>query len=985
MSTRLPKKKMLTRPLEKRLMLDAALIADIGNALVWLDGTDQSTILDAEGDDAASGGAFSGTVATWQDKSGNGNNAVQSNAAKRPTYLTNAINGQAAVDFDTNNDILQFGAAGLNVGTDYTVFAVFDAPLPATGTWRTLFRGTTDHHIIVRNDGKLGVYDNGGGAFRDSGFDTDTLGAGGHLMSALMSGGQTVFDIDSQAVGTSDRQGDPNLTYFGNYQGGNQRFGEVGELLIFNRDLNAEEQHDIENYLADKWGITNTNIGPSIINKASSANTGATVSITGADLTSTDADNTNDRLIYTVSTLTANGLLKLNGVNLNISDTFTQEDVNSNLLTYTHDGGGSAADSFDFTVNDRVTTSAINTFNISVDNTYVDTPPVITTNAGIDAIVGTASTVTTAMLETTDVDTPDVNLIYTLTTDTVNGILRLNGTNLDAGDNFTQADIDNNLLTYTHGGGAILTDSFDFTLSDGVTALPSDTANIVATNALTSLAHVAGKATGDYTTLANGETFTAHIDNDGTSSWLLIGRGREGWEFDSDGQGSSADVVSNLGIAAGFSPKAYGTNIINDLIDYAGLDLSNVEIRLKRAADTTGTNYQEVRWNMISQTTWDWRFDSIDFDVQYEAQASVLGAAFTDTTSKTRDAISTPGSDSGNNYQRIFTWAWGGHASQKGFAYGTSVGGVNGNDPNTFLWENGGENHAIPYTEVYLRFKGDHPSITNLNIGADLLKGTSTIIENTMLNTNDIDTANASLTYRVTDITDNGTVYKNGVALVLNDTFTQDDINNNLITYTHNNSTTLLDGFDFTVTDGTTTLDTNNFTFSITEPPATNNSLGAPPDAPQDPTFNSSEGKTDSIFKQSREETTSSELVRSIFSGDTQGAFYEGELNEIIREGTTTQIHDTLGEINEGKTEKNSNLPDGTPQIMRSLDKNISLGKNHNLWYFIDITNRGSEETPPTEGKILPLEEIPEQINEALLFEHNKFNANVADFLRNIT
>ncbi len=54
MKPRLPGK-TLARVLEKRLMLDAALIAEIGNALVWLDGTDQSTVLDAEGDDAASG------------------------------------------------------------------------------------------------------------------------------------------------------------------------------------------------------------------------------------------------------------------------------------------------------------------------------------------------------------------------------------------------------------------------------------------------------------------------------------------------------------------------------------------------------------------------------------------------------------------------------------------------------------------------------------------------------------------------------------------------------------------------------------------------------------------------------------------------------------------------------------------------------------------------------------------------------------------
>lgn len=190
---------------------------------------------------------------------------------------------------------------------------------------------------------------------------------------------------------------------------------------------------------------------------------------------------------------------------MNIGDTFTQSDVNSNLLTYTHNGGGTTTDSFDFTVNDRAATSAVNTFSISIDNTYVDTPPVLSTNTGIAAMIGTSSTITTAMLETTDADTADFNLVYSLISDVTNGNLKLNGVLLNTGDSFTQDDIANNLLTYTHNGSPILADSFDFTVSDGVTTLPVNTANITVTDAITSLAHVGGKATGDYTVVAGAK------------------------------------------------------------------------------------------------------------------------------------------------------------------------------------------------------------------------------------------------------------------------------------------------------------------------------------------------------------------------------------------------------------------------------------------------------------------------------------------------
>jgi hypothetical protein len=35
----------------------------------------------------------------------------------------------------------------------------------------------------------------------------------------------------------------------------------------------------------------------------------------------------------------------------------------------------------------------------------------------------------------------------------------------------------------------------------------------------------------------DGTTFTGYAEHDGTHQWLLVGRGREGWEFDAGEQG----------------------------------------------------------------------------------------------------------------------------------------------------------------------------------------------------------------------------------------------------------------------------------------------------------------------------------------------------------------------------------------------------------------------------------------------------------------
>ena len=208
--------------------------------------------------------------------------------------------------------------------------------------------------------------------------------------------------------------------------------------------------------------------------------------------------------------------------------------------------------------------------------------------------------------------------------------------------------------------------------------------------------------TGTHEFFAGGESFDGYVDHDGTNGWLLVGRGREGWNFSNASQGSTASVSQNLGVPTGFAPAHYSSTIINDLIQNStnGIDLTDLEIRIRRATNPSGTAFQESRWRALSETTWRWDFDN-PYDVEYEI-LSGAGSPFLDTASNTRDGLSTVGPDTGNDIQRIFTWAWGGHNNVQGFSFGSSV--SNGaNNATSFLWENGNENHAIPYTEVYIR------------------------------------------------------------------------------------------------------------------------------------------------------------------------------------------------------------------------------------------------------------------------------------------
>lgn len=81
-------------------------------------------------------------------------------------------------------------------------------------------------------------------------------------------------------------------------------------------------------------------------------------------------------------------------------------------------------------------------------------------------------------------------------------------------------------------------------------------------------------------------------------------------------------------------------------------------------------------------------------------------------------------------------------------------------------------------------------------------EGDSQAIANTQLLVTDLDNTNNEIVYTLTDLPNNGSLTLNNVTLIIGNTFTQNDINNNRLSYTHNGSETTSDNFSFTVADG---------------------------------------------------------------------------------------------------------------------------------------------------------------------------------------
>ncbi|CAN5827646.1 hypothetical protein BH11PSE8_BH11PSE8_11700 [soil metagenome] len=103
----------------------------------------------------------------------------------------------------------------------------------------------------------------------------------------------------------------------------------------------------------------------------------------------------------------------------------------------------------------------------TVTLTATNDEQVIGTNDSLVLDEGASATITAALLATTDPEQSASQLVYTLTAPPAHGTLFLGAVQLGANDSFTQADVDNGLLTYTNAGSEQAGDSFDFSVDDG--------------------------------------------------------------------------------------------------------------------------------------------------------------------------------------------------------------------------------------------------------------------------------------------------------------------------------------------------------------------------------------------------------------------------------------------------------------------------------------------------------------------------------------
>ncbi|MFE3453697.1 fibrinogen-like YCDxxxxGGGW domain-containing protein [Nonomuraea sp. NPDC059194] len=191
--------------------------------------------------------------------------------------------------------------------------------------------------------------------------------------------------------------------------------------------------------------------------------------------------------------------------------------------------------------------------------------------------------------------------------------------------------------------------------------------------------------------LVAAQQFYCDMTTDG-GGWVLLGRGRQGWEFGYGGQKSAGDVRNTPTGTAAFAPAAINGDTVNGLLNGGRVDALPDGVRIRRAANQAGTSWQELRWKFANRDTWSWTFDG------QHALSSVKANAVTYNGGNTRDW------NLNNGSLRLFTFEWNNHGWKKGFSYGSGMAGAS-TSASSYLWQNSTEGHPIPFTQVFIRPK----------------------------------------------------------------------------------------------------------------------------------------------------------------------------------------------------------------------------------------------------------------------------------------
>ena len=251
-------------------------VKNMNGLILWYEATMEAST------NAATNGS---NISVWNDLSPNKTNATQATSGNQPQYIDSAINKLPAIRFDGSNDLMNF-TGGAIASNNYTIIIVEQRKdsksnnyfLNGTGSGLSndnLYLGYSDNsHIIHGQTNNYYTINTASYGF----FSTPKI----HIFTHNSNSGKKYYQ-NTSSLGSGTETPPKALTSYTGSIGGSSSgyyYGDIGEIIVFNRTLSDSERKSIESYLAKKWYV---NIQPG----STPANTNScTVSLAGTSVTS---------------------------------------------------------------------------------------------------------------------------------------------------------------------------------------------------------------------------------------------------------------------------------------------------------------------------------------------------------------------------------------------------------------------------------------------------------------------------------------------------------------------------------------------------------------------------------------------------------------------------------------------------------------------------------------------------------------------------